>query len=227
MDAARQVTSQRDPHFLPDGRRFLYVSFAATENGIWVGSLDGEPPRFLFSQSQSPARYAPGPGGGHGHILFVRNRQLLAQPFDPDRAEITGEAWVVAEPVRNGPTFWTSRNGVLAYRGAAAGMCQLTWFGRQGKLIRTIGEPGPIHHPTLSPDQRAVAYHFGAVGAFDIWVLDLERAVTTRHTFSPGSESSPLWTRDGSNVIHHSSHSGKRVLVSKPASGAGEEEVDV
>ncbi|MCP5114369.1 MAG: protein kinase, partial [bacterium] len=196
MDTAREEASQRDPSFLPDGRRFLYHSIAAEQRGIWVGSLDGDPPRFLFLQYYSPARYAPGHSGGRGHLLFAQDGRLVAQPFDPDRADLEGEAWVVAEPLRRGPSFWTSANGVLAYRGAEAGNIQLTWFDRQGKQAGKVGEPGPVYHPTLSPDQRSIAYQLQDAGYnSDIWLMDLERATTTRHTFGQGDETAPLWTR--------------------------------
>src|SRR5690606_9307870 len=57
------------PHFLPDGRRFLYfvASPDAERRGVYVGTLDsGEVKRVLATDFQ--ARYAP-----PGHLLFVRN----------------------------------------------------------------------------------------------------------------------------------------------------------
>jgi hypothetical protein len=63
-------------------------------------------------------------------LLYLRDRTLMAQPFDPGRLETTGEAVPVAEQVDNnqGWTRWgVSSNGVLAYTSGAIGLEQLTW----------------------------------------------------------------------------------------------------
>ena len=82
------------PQFLPDGRRFLYVANGAEtdERFLMVGDIeDKEPPRKLLDVS-SLVRFAP-----PDHLLYVREDSLLAQPFDPDSAELQGEAVPLAE----------------------------------------------------------------------------------------------------------------------------------
>ena len=63
------------PHFLPDGRHFLYQgSQGAVGASTHVGDLHGAEARPLLT-GQSQAVYV-----ASGHVLFVKGRALLAQP---------------------------------------------------------------------------------------------------------------------------------------------------
>ena len=119
------------PQFLPDGRRFLYQSFAK-QNGIGLGSLDGK------------SRLLPGPSAlgyyvpsrqGKAYLLFHRGNQLMAQPFDAGTSAVSGEPVLIAVPLQPGPTFSASENGVLIFRRGLRGQARLTWFDREGKPI--------------------------------------------------------------------------------------------
>ena len=97
LDAARGENSHRWPHFLPDGRRFLFTARAtlAENTGIYVGSLDSPDVTWLL-QAQSPATYV-----SSGHLLFVREGVLLAERFDPSTLTLSGDAHAVAGEVRH------------------------------------------------------------------------------------------------------------------------------
>src|SRR5262249_8048608 len=91
LDTAHGGTSHRWPQFLPDGRHFLFfvrlgaLGTSSEGNGIHIGSLDGSPPKF-FLRTQTSAVYAS------GYMLFLRDTTLMAQPFDPDKLALAGEA---------------------------------------------------------------------------------------------------------------------------------------
>ncbi|MGH7248529.1 MAG: hypothetical protein ACREH9_10530, partial [Pseudomonadota bacterium] len=125
-------------------------------------------------QSDSPAFYAPSISGGPGFLLFLRQGDLIAQPFDPDKAAFRGDAVPVASPLANGPTFHPSANGALLLRRSQAAPPQLVWLDRDGKRLGTVGEPGILSVPRLSPDQKTVALARGESGKRDIWLYDLE-----------------------------------------------------
>jgi hypothetical protein len=81
------------PKFLPDGRHFLYwVSGNPETTGIYLSSLqEGAQPVRLLTDN-SPARFAPSDDTGTpGHLLFVREGTLMAQPFDAETLRATGE----------------------------------------------------------------------------------------------------------------------------------------
>ena len=60
-----------------------------------------------------------------GYLLFVRERTLMAQPFDAGKVQTTGDAVPVAEQVDTGIVaqyqFSVSQNGVLAYTSGGGG----------------------------------------------------------------------------------------------------------
>ena len=84
------------PWFLPDGQHFLFQGQAGVGVGvalIRVASLDGAPTVTIGTGSN--ALYA------QGHLLFLREGTLMAQPFDAERLTTTGEAVPVAEQVQS------------------------------------------------------------------------------------------------------------------------------
>jgi tRNA A-37 threonylcarbamoyl transferase component Bud32 len=87
LDESRQEISHRWPVFLPDGKHFLYLvqSSQSDNTGIFVGALDSKETTRLLS-TIAAAAYAP-----PGYLLFMRERTLMAQAFDANKLQFTGE----------------------------------------------------------------------------------------------------------------------------------------
>ena len=81
----------------------------------------------------------------------------------------------------------------------------------------------------LSPDgNSAAAGLLDADGReSDVWLYDLTRGTTSRLTFDPQGDGTPLWSPDGTRIVFGSNRSGTGVvdLYEKAASGAGDEQV--
>jgi len=220
--------SHARPFFLPDGRRFLY-RVVANASPVFVGSLDSpERTRLLDSVDSTNVIYS------QRHLLFVRGSTLMAQPFDPERLALTGEAFPVAEQIQTVGTppygfFSASDSGALAYQtGRPAGAPQLTWLDRTGRVLGTVGKPAAFTDVALAPDgRRAVASLPDQRGGSDVWLLDLARdGLATRFTFDAAQNNVfPIWSPDGSQIVFGSTRSGQSGLYRKPASGAGREEL--
>ena len=109
-----------------------------------MGSLDGKVRKRLLSTSQAGAYAPPAAGSEFGHLLFLRESTLMAQPLDHKRWELTGEPFPVAEQVGASLAmgfFAVSSNGVIAYRsGRSTGQCP-TGLVRSGRQIP--GTAGP------------------------------------------------------------------------------------
>ena len=225
--AASAGQSHRYPWFLPDGRHFLYATNQAGDMPVRVGSLD-EPGKAgkVVAQAQSPAVYA------QGHILFLRENTLMAQPFDAARLETTGEAMPVAEgilsftaPLRIGG-FAVSPGGLLTFlSGTTSGQTQLLWKDRSGKVLGNLGERLAITgNIAISPDQKSVAVGFGTVQ--DLWIYDAARGLPTRFTFDPAPEREPVWSPDGKTLYFASNRGKGNLNVYRNASnGTGAEEL--
>ncbi|MDQ3665222.1 MAG: protein kinase [Acidobacteriota bacterium] len=229
LDAARKEFSHHYPRFLPDGRHFLYLANSPQREsaGIYVGSLDSKETKLLVNTDVSAA-YAP-----PGYLLFLRDRTLMAQDFDADRLELTGEPFPVAEQVdRLGAgvpfaLFSVSETGVLVYRSGSSETTQLIWFDREGKQLGTVGPAAGQTTPWLSPDEKRVAV--GRVdpqgGSSDIWLIELTRGIPTRFTFDLANDAAPVWSPDGSRIVFCSNRGGPLNLYHRAASGAGNDEV--
>ena len=87
---------------------------------MWIGSLDGAVSKALL-EGVSQTMYA------NGHLLFVRERTLMAQPFEVTRLETAGDAFPAAENIQTGTggnsAFSVAPNGLLVYQ---AGMPRTT-----------------------------------------------------------------------------------------------------
>lgn len=117
---------------------------------------------------------ATSPAYQQGYLLYLRETNLIAQPFDGKRLEIVGDAYALAEQVQSFSASQTG--GVLAYwTGARANAPQLAWFDRKGNRIGSLGEPVDQLNVRISPDGTKVASEI-----FDPQVRDLLRHLAVR-----------------------------------------------
>jgi Tol biopolymer transport system component/tRNA A-37 threonylcarbamoyl transferase component Bud32 len=225
--------AHRFPQFLPDGRHFLYLRASAdpAKAGVFIGDIDRAPTeqsgdRILATNRQ--AYFAASADDGPGHLVFLRDTTLMAQPFDPARVELNGDAVPITEGVDSFAAqfyglFSVSNNGTLVYRGGVGNTLALTWFDQNGKLAGVLGEPGDYANPAVSPDQSRVAVARGLAGARDIWIVDIARGSSSRFTFDPANDDNPVWSPDSADVVFSSSRSGQPRMYIKPSDGSGEE----
>jgi serine/threonine protein kinase len=200
--ASEQEQFHTLPHFLPDGRHYLFLA-SGRESGSYVGSLDSSA-RTPLPGIASAAVYA-----ASGHVIFVRDGALMAQPFDPDRLELGGRPVVIVDNfVRPGlrtGSFSVSASGALAYSLAGAReQSRLVWFDRTGTELGVAASSAVYVNPELSKDDRYVAWDDGPFSISDTWVLDLERGLTTRFTSAPGPDGIPQWSPDGRMIAFRS-----------------------
>jgi serine/threonine protein kinase/Tol biopolymer transport system component len=214
-------TLHRAPHFLPDGKHFLYFALGQT-SGLYVGSLDGSQPKRIGNTDTS------GFVMPSGVLLFQRQSTLLAQRFDLRRQELSGDPVSVASGVTSdsiGVGGFSAMPGIVAYRTQVALGTRLTWFDRSGKVLSTIGGPQAMSDVELSPDGRRVAQSRTVNGNADVWLVETARGVPTRFTVDAALDAFPVWVPDGSRIVFSSNRKGVFNLYQKLASGAGPDEL--
>jgi eukaryotic-like serine/threonine-protein kinase len=223
LDDTAKELSHRWPHFLPDGRRFVFL--AAPSNEVRLGSLDTSETKTLL-KADSKAMYA------NGYLLFLREDVLMAHAFDASKGEITGEAIPVVENVNRGlgsvgrAAFSVSASGILTYRGSNSGpgLSAPTWFDRSGKELGVAGEPNGYMDLNVSPDGKRAAVAASSQRNFDILLLDLGRGVSTRFTLDAGAENQPIWSSDSKRLVFGSAKTGATSdIYTKAIDGSAEQ----
>jgi serine/threonine protein kinase len=204
--------SQHWPFFLPDGRHFLYVvnwSGPANErrNGLYVGSLDlNEAPKFISPENDANVLFAS------AHLLYVRDRTIVAQPFDTAGLRATGAAIPLTQPeVDKFFDFWqsgfsVSQDGKLIFQSAADSPQRLVWYDPAGKELGQFPEVG-YEGPQFSPDGQSIAVFADDQhnGKHFIRLYDLKRGISTRLT-EGGHESNAIWSPDGKALAFRDAH---------------------
>ncbi len=229
-DPARHEVQILFPHFLPDGRHFLYTRRTRDESksAIYLGSLDAGPEKQSLKplvNSYWAPEYAPSASPGTGYLLFMRGETLMAQPFDNRRLELTALAAPVAEQMGDGRGFSVSAN-VLVYERNTANDRLLTWYDRDGKASGSIGDPGNYRLLEFSPDGTRAALSRADRGqASSIWLLDLSSGASARFAFGPASNHFPVWSADGNRIVFSSSPDGAFDLYQEPANRAKDAEL--
>jgi eukaryotic-like serine/threonine-protein kinase len=230
LDKTRAELSHRWPQFLPDGIHFLYLSYTGGHKNdtIYMASLDSKDLKPLL-RVDSNAVYAS------GHLFFVRDPALMAQPFDLKKMQLIGEPFQIQENIGrygdSGPTgyapFSVSQNSVLAFGRIQSLTMQPAWFDRAGKELETVGPPGLYSEPSLSPDGKRIAIDVidPKTNNADIWILDLLRRTLSRFTFDSASVSVPSWSPDGTKISFCSSRLDHSDIYVREASGAGDAQI--
>ncbi len=227
-DKSRAELAHWWPQLLPDGKTLLFTNFSTPVDRahIEVQSLETGKRKTVL-EGAVYARYV-----NTGHLLFVRGETILAVPFDADRLEVTGPAVPVVEDVaylpQNGAAqFAVSENGSLAYVKASAVRSELhvVTVDRKGNVKQIPSGLHQFFDPRLSPEgQRLALAGREGGGPPEIWLLDLARGTSTRLTFGPASNQSPVWTPDGKHIVYLSERPVFD-LYWKPSDGSGSEEL--
>jgi TolB protein len=197
------------------------------EHEIHLAALDGGASRLLL-KARSDAVFAA------GHLLFMREESLMAQPFDLDRLETTGEAAPFLEGVTHiggasKGVFSASANGLLLYQPGEENLLRkLALFDRTSGAVEQVGEPEPFDDSiAVAPDDRlaAVTIEDAQLGSSDVWLVDLAAGSKTRFTFDPGDDIDPVWSPDGERLAFRSMRDGAYDLYVKTVSGAESEQL--
>ncbi len=213
------------PSFLPDGKRFLYLSQRPNSTGQLMLGERGRAPRPIVSAVSNVQWVDP------DYLVFAQEGVLVAQRFDQESGQIVGAPVSIAEPVdrflsSGMAMFTTSRTGTIAYQ-SHANVAQLVWVDRTGKEVGTVGAPGTYLNVRLSPDGGTVLFERTkpGIGTWDLWTTNLARGVEERLTSDPGSEAYPVWLPGGRAILFAIGRSGGLNLARKRLDTSIEDEL--
>ena len=204
------------PHFLPDGKHFLYqvISRDSTQAGVYVARVDA-PGSVRLLDRATAAAYAP-----PGFLLYLQQDLLMAQPFDAARRRLTGRPVLLARGLRapslfDGHVISGSRQ-MLAYREGTSSE-QLTRVDRSGAPQQAVDVPESMVNFRVSPDGRSLLAASSLTDTSGVWVVDLTRGQWTRLA---ADGIAPLWAPDGSRVAY-TSRAGHDIYVRRVTDDPG------
>jgi len=226
LDRSHGEVEHDQPRLLPGGKRFLFAvkSSQPGTRGIWVASLANPADRKRLLADNSSAAYAG------GYLLFVHNGALMAQPFDPERAKLSGTPEAVAQkigqrPDMAGASFDVSSSGVLAWSPvySAISKATLTWFDRSGARLRDVGPAKNYVSVSLSHDGKWIAASTLDLNTKNpLSIIDLARGKQSDISRQDAYYAYPVWSPDASRFAFGVLRGSAIELFIQSLNGAGD-----
>jgi serine/threonine-protein kinase len=194
--------------FLPDGRHMLLQGRdevqPVDEREVYVAAVDGRDPVRVTSSRFNVQVVAP------DQLLFQRDNTLYTQTLDMKTFQLIGEpvrvaGGVAANTINGNNGFSSSDTGVLVVKPVGdSRQRRLSWFGRSGERLGSVGEPLYMRDFSLAPDESRVAVAGSTDDTFsDILILDLETGIRSLLAGRPTASSiTPVWSADATSLIY-------------------------
>ncbi len=204
------------PHVLPGGKVIYRMRYSgAGPEAFTINVVDPTSGDTRVLLSAVRAQYAPS-----GHLVYATAEgQMLAVPFDPSKAEITGSPISLMEGLSLGTygvvDYDISASGTMMYvTGSTTAVSNLFWLNEDDSTtpVDSSWTPGGFIRWAVALDPSGTRLAFSMVldgGRSDILIKDLTASGTpVRLTFDGRWNSAPLWTDDGESIVYWSDRNG-------------------
>ncbi len=198
LDAGRGDVVHGWPAVASEGRIVLFTVIRGGGRGDRrVEALTDGGERRVIAESAAFPFYSRS-----GHLMFFRDDELLAAPFDIDRFTLATPPVRVMTNVpvdfMGVPLASVSSSGSFISAPVGSGSSRLVWVSHQGVEQPAVEMTDRYQMPRLSLDGRRVAVQ--ATG--EIWMHDLDRGTGSRLTSDDTlGNSFPVWTPDGRRIV--------------------------
>jgi Tol biopolymer transport system component len=216
------------PAFLPDGTHFIYFDSRPDDGGTFIATLSDPVGRRIL-QEPSISVFAPASGGRPAHLLYLRDGDLMAQPFDMTALATFGDSFQVAASVsanleNNATSASATANGTLAWLTGISTSSRLTWVDRTGAVLGTVGAVEQHQKVAVSPNGAYAVSLNGNQRSGDLLVTEITRDASPtllipRRSIPGQPVGLPVWTRDNSAVWLAIDNLARKALFRKPIDG--------
>jgi len=215
-------SAHRSPVWLDDGR----ISFSVfmndsggrrDEEGIYIQTPGDSGKQLVYAVNPRNAALT-----SRGLMTYTEDPPSMSiRPFDPKTLEI-GAPTLYALPSQL--QSWGNSDDLRIAALVPKGPDRLrtaTWYGRGGEIIGTIGEPGFIESPAISPDETHVALEYTKDGVQEIRNYELRRGIATS-VHKSEVKWRQMWSSDGREILFAlQTEPGKSDIVEVSADGTG------
>jgi Tol biopolymer transport system component len=239
IEVLRSQKQLQGSRLSPDSRFVAYVSNESGKNEVYVRPFN--PGAGSGASPATPGPWKISDQGGQGMAFWRRDgkelyylaadRGVMAVSVSTAPAFEFGKPKLLFRPPEAIPvtpgTASISRDGARVVMAVPPPQLrQLTIFDRQGKVVKTVGEPGLYVQPHLSPDGTRVAVMRNDLktGNQDIWTFDVATGKGYAVTDDVPPENAPIWSPDGKRVLYVSTRENYAGIYRKAWDGTGEEE---
>lgn len=219
----------------PDGRLLAYVSNETGKNEMYIrrfdpiaGSLEAVGPWKISDQGALGGGFWR--GDGKEFYYLAADRSIMAVEVSTSRPVVFGKPKVIYRIPDSigGVAGDISRSGeLLVMTVPPPQVRQLTIFDRQGKIVKTVGEPGLYIQPHLSPDGTKVLVMKTdpETSNQDIWTYEVLTGAGHAVTHDNWPHNGPVWSPDGKSVLYVSTRDSYASVYRKAWDGSGQEEM--
>ena len=221
-------------HFSPDMRYIAYVSNDTGRGELYVRPFEAGPGA---EQQQVSRDGAQGLGfwrdDGKELFYLAANRSIMAVPVTSTATGLTFGAPTVLFRAPDSLQLGVGNTSIrqdgerFVVAVPPPRLLQLTLLDRDGDAVSTVGAPGVITQPKLSPDGTRIAaiVNDRQTGSNDIWTFDVATGKGTAITSTPTPENGPLWSPDGKDLAYVGIRESYSSIYRKRADGTGDEEM--
>jgi eukaryotic-like serine/threonine-protein kinase len=238
IEIARSKFQMQTVRFSPDSRFIAYVTNETGRTEVYVRSFSA--PGEATASKGGPWQISEQGGIGmafwrrDGRELYflAADRGIMAVPVTLSPDFEFGKPKLLFRPPESMPlaagAAMISRDGERVLVAVPPPQLrQLTVFDRQGKVVSTVGQPGLLVQPGMSPDGKSIVVMKSdtSTGNQDIWVYDLATGNGTAITQDTPPDNAPIWSPDGRYVAYVSTRESYAGIYRKSADGKAPEEL--
>ena len=236
VEAFRSPKQVQGMRLSPDDRFLSYSSNESGKTEMYVRPFDSAGGSNAAAGRQVSDQGGQGMGfwrrDGKEFYYLGADRSIMAVSVSTSPALEVGKPRVLFHPrdeIAVAPgTSSVSRDGerfVIAV--PPSRLRQLTILDRQGKVVKTVGEPCACGQPSFSPDgtRVAVTRNDPKTGFNDIWTFDVSTGKGYAVTNDVWQDNTPIWSTNGKQIAYVSTREQYSGVYRKAWDGSGQEEL--
>ncbi len=220
---ARQITEEggadNHPVYSPDGRHIYFSSYRDGASSLWRTDPNGDRLQKLTPGS-GPESHPDLRNRGNTLVYSTQanNGGLVITNFRNDKTAL------MKSPTSKYQPCMSPDGSLMAFVSLRWNHHANLWMHKMedgfplGEPVRLVDQNGSVSHPTISPDNRWVAYYLiqQEVQQRDIWIAPIPTGRPIQITDHPAADTTPVWSPDGRTLAFCSDREGVQAIYTMP-----------